>query len=292
MSILVGALLGFGLALGLLVAACSAPPMRTMKLVDRIAPYLSDHAAPSRLLDRNAVASLPIDLARRLIGPSAQHALNRLDRLVGGSDSVRRRLAGLGSRGSVEEFRIEQLISGAVGLIGGALALLTVTALRGAPDPLLVVGGALVGGAGGMLGRDWLLTRQLRRREQAMVAEFPVVTDLLALAVVAGESPIDALQRVCRLTKGELTRDLQQVLDEARTGTSITTALTDLGQRTTLEPFARFLNGLVVALERGTPLAGVLHAQAADVRESAKRALLEAGGQKELQMMVPVKFAR
>jgi tight adherence protein C len=213
-----------------------------------------------------------------------------LDRLVGGSDSVRRRLAGLGSRGSVEEFRIEQLISGAVGLIGGALALLTVTALRGAPDPLLVVGGALVGGAGGMLGRDWLLTRQLRRREQAMVAEFPVVTDLLALAVVAGESPIDALQRVCRLTKGELTRDLQQVLDEARTGTSITTALTDLGQRTTLEPFARFLNGLVVALERGTPLAGVLHAQAADVRESAKRALLEAGGQKELQMMVPVVF--
>jgi len=50
------------------------------------------------------------------------------------------------------------------------------------------------------------------------------------------------------------------------------------------------VHGLVVAIERGTPLAGVLRAQATDVRESAKRALLEAGGQKELQMMVPVVF--
>jgi tight adherence protein C len=50
------------------------------------------------------------------------------------------------------------------------------------------------------------------------------------------------------------------------------------------------VQGLVVAIDRGTPLAGVLHAQATDVRESAKRALLEAGGQKELQMMVPVVF--
>jgi len=33
----------------------------------------------------------------------------------------------------------------------------------------------------------------------------------------------------------------------------------------------------VVAIERGTPLADVLRAQATDVREVGKRALLEAG---------------
>ena len=79
-------------------------------------------------------------------------------------------------------------------------------------------------------------------------------------------------------------------MDDARTGTPISRALTELAQRSTLDPFARFVQGLVVAIDRGTPLAGVLHAQATDVRESAKRALLEAGGQKELQMMVPVVF--
>jgi tight adherence protein C len=123
-----------------------------------------------------------------------------------------------------------------------------------------------------------------------MLAEFPVIADLLALAVLAGEAPIDAMHRVCRLTDGELTRDIQFALDEARAGKPTTRALSDLADRTTLEPFSRFVQGLVVAIERGTPLAEVLRAQAADVREQSKRALLEAGGKKELQMMAPVVF--
>jgi tight adherence protein C len=45
-----------------------------------------------------------------------------------------------------------------------------------------------------------------------------------------------------------------------------------------------------VALERGTPLADVLHSQAADVREASRRALLETGARKEVAMMVPVVF--
>ena len=47
---------------------------------------------------------------------------------------------------------------------------------------------------------------------------------------------------------------------------------------------------MAIAVERGTPLADVLRAQAVDVREAGKRALLEAGGRKEIAMMVPVVF--
>jgi len=162
--------------------------------------------------------------------------------------------------------------------------------LRGAVDPVLVVAGGLVGGLGGVLGRDWWLSRQLAQREQAMLAEFPVIADLLALAVLAGEAPVDALQRICQLTSGELTADLGSVLNEARAGTPITRALGALADTTTLEPFGRFLQGVIVAIDRGTPLADVLRAQAADVREYSKRTLLEAGGRKELQMMMPVVF--
>jgi len=107
---------------------------------------------------------------------------------------------------------------------------------------------------------------------------------------VAGEAPPDALLRVCRLTGGELARDLDAALARARSGTPLTVALTDLAERTTLEAFTRFVQGLVVAIERGTPLADVLRAQAADVREAGKRALLEAGGRKEISMMFPVVF--
>jgi tight adherence protein C len=288
MSSWLGAILGLGCGIGLVLALFGSPPLRPIRLTDRIAPYLADTPAPSGLLGRAGNGS--VGTLRRLLGPVTGRAVRWLDRLVGGAESVRRRLGGLGSAGSVEEFRIEQVVWGALGLIGGALALIISTALRGDLDPVLIVGAALIGGIGGVLARDWWLSRQLALRETAMLAEFPVIADLLALAVVAGESPVDALQRVCRLTTGELTRDLRRALDDARTGAPITRALTDLGQRSTLEPFARFVQGLVVAIDRGTPLAGVLHAQATDVRESAKRALLEAGGQKELQMMVPVVF--
>jgi tight adherence protein C len=52
----------------------------------------------------------------------------------------------------------------------------------------------------------------------------------------------------------------------------------------------RFVDGMVVAIERGTPLSDVLRAQAVDAREARKRQLLEAGGRKEIAMMLPVVF--
>ncbi|WP_434080360.1 hypothetical protein [Sanguibacter sp. Z1732] len=45
-----------------------------------------------------------------------------------------------------------------------------------------------------------------------------------------------------------------------------------------------------MAIERGTPLSEVLRAQAEDAREVGHRALMEAGGRKEVYMMIPVVF--
>ncbi|HNO39808.1 MAG TPA: pilus assembly protein TadB, partial [Marmoricola sp.] len=47
---------------------------------------------------------------------------------------------------------------------------------------------------------------------------------------------------------------------------------------------------IAIATERGTPLAEVLHAQAADVREAGRRVLIETGARKEVAMMIPVVF--
>ncbi len=286
----VGGALGLGVAAGVIVAVRAAPSMRPIRLVDRVAPYLGDTPLPSRLLARPSATSAPFTVARRLFGPVLSEAVALLDRVVGGSASVRRRLNGLGARTTLEEFRIEQVVWGAAGMVLAALLTLAGGAVRGEIDPVLVVLVALGGLAAGVLGRDWWLSRELERREQAMLSEFPVVADLLALSVVAGESPVGALERVCRLTGGELARDLARALARARAGTPVTKALAELAEQTTLEAFGRFLQGLVVAIERGTPLADVLRAQAVDVREVGKRALLEAGGRKEISMMVPVVF--
>lgn len=285
-----GAGLGLLAAAGAILTVRASPPMRPVRLVDRMAPYLGDTSPPSKLLGRPSATSAPFAVARRLFGPVLGEFVTLTDRLIGGSASVRRRLRGLGNRMSLEEFRIEQVVWGVAGMVAGAVLTLAAGFLRGSVDPVLIVLIALGGLVAGVLGRDWWLTRELQRREEAMLSEFPVVADLLALAVVAGESPIDALERVCRLTGGELARDLDRALARARAGTPITKALADLAEQTTLDAFTRFLQGLVVAIERGTPLAEVLRSQAVDVREVGKRALLEAGGRKEISMMAPVVF--
>ena len=288
--VLLGGLLGLMLAVGVIIAVRACPPMRPIRLADRVAPYLGDTPAPSKLLARPTATSAPFTVLRRLFGPALGDAVGLLDRVVGGRASVRRRLAGLSSRMTVEEFRLEQVVWGTLAMIASALLVVGVGVLRGDVNVLLAIGAAIIGLITGILARDWAQSRQLRRREAAMLAEFPVVADLLALAVVAGEAPGNALLRVSQLTGGELVRDIDLALSEVRSGAPITRALTTLSDRTTLEPFARFLQGLVVAIERGTPMADVLRAQAADVREASKRALLEAGGRKEISMMIPVVF--
>ena len=54
-----GGALGLMFATGVIVAVRAAPPMRPIRLVDRIAPYLGDNPAPSRLIERPAASSVP-----------------------------------------------------------------------------------------------------------------------------------------------------------------------------------------------------------------------------------------
>jgi tight adherence protein C len=142
----------------------------------------------------------------------------------------------------------------------------------------------------GVLLRDRLLTTEVSRRDARIVAEFPTVAELLALAVGAGEGPTGALDRVTRRSNGELARELRHALADTRSGASIVAALERMAARTSLPALARFVDGMAIAVERGTPLADVLRAQATDVREQGRRALLEAGGRKEIQMLIPVVF--
>ncbi|MEZ5096807.1 MAG: type II secretion system F family protein [Nocardioides sp.] len=80
------------------------------------------------------------------------------------------------------------------------------------------------------------------------------------------------------------------MLADIRTGEPVSAAFAQLASTTGLPLVARFADGVAVAVERGTPLAEVLHAQAADVREAGRRELIETAARKEVLMMVPVVF--
>jgi tight adherence protein C len=67
-------------------------------------------------------------------------------------------------------------------------------------------------------------------------------------------------------------------------------ALDALARRVDVPAVRRFVDGVVIAVQRGTPLADVLRAQSGDARADLHRALLETAGRKELQMLMPVVF--
>lgn len=286
---LTGAVLGALAAAGLVLALVGTPMARRPRLDDRLGPYLRDAPRPSRLLNVGSTLT-PFPTVERLLRPVLSDATRFLERWIGGVVSVRRRLEQLGTDATVEQFRAEQVIWGGFGLAAalsfGLLRLVT----GGGADPVALLVMALVATLGGVLGRDRYLTRQVARREERMLEEFPTIAELLALAVTAGEGPVGALERVHRISTGELSKELGRALAEARAGASLVQALEGIARRTSLAPLARFVDGVAIAVERGTPLAEVLRAQAVDVREAGKRQLLESAGRREIAMMVPVVF--
>lgn len=213
-----------------------------------------------------------------------------MERALGGTVGLRRRLAYAGSDLSVEQFRIEQLGWGAAGLLGGIGLSLVLLAQGRIQQPAALAVLSILAGIAGVLARDRALSRRARLRADRMLLEFPTIAELLALSVSAGEGALGALDRVARVGNGELARELRRVVAQVHAGAALSQALGALADRTSLPALVRFIDGIVIAIDRGTPLSDVLRAQAGDVREARKRALIEEGGRREIAMMVPVVF--
>jgi tight adherence protein C len=277
--VLFGAVLGLGLCL----VVFSAPALQRPTLRQRVAPYLVGGATRPR--SDVTGRQLRATANARLLGVAGV-----LDRWSGGSSSVMRRLERLGTASTAEQFRVEQLIWGvaAMALAAAVLGARTVTVGLPATVPLVVL--LVTAAAAGVVGRDRWLTHQVSRREARLRAELPTLAELLALSVAAGEGATAALERVSRVAHGELAAELARALDDVRAGSGLVDALENVARRLDLPELTRFVEGVVVAVDRGTPLSAVLQAQAGDVREAERRQLIETGGRKDIAMMVPVVF--
>jgi tight adherence protein C len=284
-----GAVLGALIAAGLLLVASRVAVIRRPQLALRVLPYVRDLPQVGRTPTLRVVSSSPTTAAAGVFGPLLRSAADAVERVLGGAASVRRRLERADLDKTVHEFRVEQVLWG-LGAFAIAAAYGVFRGLRDPGSAGLSVVLCLVAFVVGLLARDSRLTSQVTRRERRILAEFPTIAELLALAVAAGESPVAALDRVVRRSGGELSSDLGRVLAAVRTGEPVGEAFDRLAASTGLPLVARFAQGVAVAVERGTPLAQVLHAQAADVREAGRRELIEVAARKEVLMMVPVVF--
>lgn len=279
-----GAVLGAMLAGGALLVVARVRAIRRPQLAVRVLPYVRDLPQVGR------TPLVPATSATAgVFGPPLRAAADAVERILGGATSVRRRLERADIDRTVHEFRVEQVLWGVVGFAAAAaVGVLRMLSHPGSALTWLVV--CVIAFVSGVLARDTHLTSQVRNRERRILAEFPTVAELLALSVAAGESPVAALDRVVSRSGGDLSNDLARVLADIRTGEPVGAAFDRMAAATGLPLVARFAQGIAVAVERGTPLADVLHAQAADVREAGRRELIETAARKEVFMMVPVVF--
>jgi len=276
-----GALLGLLVGAGLLLALAGALALRPARLADRIA------ASPVRapVGTRGPVGSL-LEIAR----PFAEAMTRVLGREDNGSASLVRQLRRAGRDADIPRYRLEQVLWAGGGVLAGVL-LIVVASARGQipslPVSVLVVS---LTALGAVLLHGRRLSAQVRTRGRRMSEQLPTAAELLAFAVSAGESPIAALDRVSRHLRGDLAEDLAEVVERVRSGAPLVSALRDLGDSSPSADVSRFVDGIAIASERGTPMADVLRAQAADARASSRRQLLESAGRKEILMLVPVVF--
>jgi tight adherence protein C len=292
MSQVTAVLVSLTLVTGLALVASAAPRRRRPTLAARLDPYLRGlEPQRTRLLHEEQPPLTPFPALERLLRPVLEEGARIVERLLGGSAGVARRLHLAGLHESLPRFRAEQVLWGLGGFgaaIFGVVVLPVMTGRR--PPAIAVLGGVAIGLFAGVLGRDWWLTQQVERRQARMLGELPALADLICLAVTAGEAPRAAIERAVTRARGELSRELEVVLADLRAGMPFTTAMERLAARVPVPQVIRFVDALIVAVERGTPLADVLRAQAADIREQHKRGLIEAGGRREILMLVPVVF--
>lgn len=273
--------LGSAFGLGVCLLVSLTPRWGAPSLARRIAPYIRDVTDP-----RGVTLGLGARGANLTVLWTA--AKDRLAHLSGGSASVDRRLHQAGWEMDAAAFRGRQLAwaIGGVAVGGAGVVLLVLLGRASAAAALLPPLAAVIAVAA----YDARLTHAARARVGRIQDELPTVLEFLALCLSAGEGILDSLRRVSAVGAGELTGEFRGVVIAVGTGSSLSEALGRLSSRLEIAAVSRSIDQLVAAIDRGAPLAHVLHSQALDAREDAKRGLIERAGRKEIYMLIPLVF--
>lgn len=278
-------LIGGMLAAGVLCILGALPRWRAASLAVRIAPYVRDVVhdddLPRGALPRVGVAPI----GGRSLWQRLQAAF---ERMLGGGDALRHRLAQAGAQTEPAAFRGRQLAWTLGGIAAGSIALIALVLAGRMTAPVAFI--PLLAGAAAAAVYDMQLTARAKSRRTRLTEELPTTLEFLALCLSAGEGFLDSLRRVASIGSGDLTAELRTVVLAVGTGSPLADALGELATRLQLSGLSRAVDQVIAALEHGAPLAAVLHAQAGDAREDAKRVLIEQAGRKEILMLLPLVF--
>jgi tight adherence protein C len=150
--------------------------------------------------------------------------------------------------------------------------------------PLLMVVLAVIGV---YLPFFWL-RRRVAQRRRAMLRALPDALDLMAIGVSAGLSVDGAMLEVVQQWEGVLSRELNQVLNEMRLGTTRRQALLALADRTQLEDIRLLVAALIQSEELGSEVSETLKIQAEQLRMRRRQRAEEQARKAPVKMLMPM----
>lgn len=269
-------LIGFLASSGFILIFQALVPRR-ISMAQSIAPYLG--IVQTEVLNSQKLSS---KLSTYLIsGKSAPWASDK---------RVLAELRKCASNQDLIGFRFEQLLFAAVATLLVSFWILIKALAVNSISPLIaltLLPLAFIGG-GGL--RSWLLKETSRKRIKNIESQLPATLDLLAFAVSAGEPVITAMYRVGQTCSGELADEIKRLVSGLKVGDNFLASLDRTQRELGSQSLSRAFRALIMAIERGTPIAELLRAQAMDARNLEARKLITLAGKKETLMMIPVVF--
>ena len=118
----------------------------------------------------------------------------------------------------------------------------------------------------------------------------PIFIEMLTLAIAAGESPITAFNRISERSESKLAKQFSEVVSEVKEGAPFHEALDRMGRSLKSQSIRRFVDALVMAMERGAPIVDVLHRHVAEARINQRNLVMDKAGKAETTMMIPIVF--
>jgi tight adherence protein C len=242
-----------------------------------------------------------LEFARTQEGSSVQSGLRPIARDAGrvwervlqalhleGPSSLQRRLQVVAPNETVTSFYLEKvklaLILVALLLVAN-LFLDLLDVVRG-PLPLLAW---LAAAALGFVLPDLALAARLRQRRNEILAELPILADLLSAASSAGYVVQQAVVEVSDCLSGELAREWQYVcnlLEQQHLG--LPEALGQLKQRNGVAELDMLIDQLIAGHVRGQALGEPLAAFSMSLRTRYQQDVIAAGGRATERMALPV----
>jgi tight adherence protein C len=148
----------------------------------------------------------------------------------------------------------------------------------------------LATGSGVIFILEKALDSEVKSHRESIESDFPAIIEMLTLSLSAGETPLSAMQRVSLKARGALAQEFTAVIEDVSRGTPFSDALDEMGRRVHSLSLRRFIDSLVIAMNRGAPIIEVLHSHAHEARDFQRSRVLNAAAKAEMSMMIPVVF--